>query len=175
MVLNHNMLLHHIDDIIVHRGTNGVPISFSPDAAEHYIQLDAGEVELDAWRFSSSYIAEIKAYNAADHILAYWDNMVDRNERWQIAMAMLVAPSILNGILLFYNPEVEDFPLHYKLYKRIDLDDEINQCDQIAAWLQECKNVMLAEIAQSPVSHLACTKESEIIAELEKEAALDVR
>ena len=152
--------LYHWDDAMVTR--NGV--SCSPDA------LDLKQPPIDKCVFAhvtvpATMVGEVKAYSAAAHYEAALTPKEKLMERWQLATAFYIMPTINLGALIFYNPSA-NHPLFIQQYSRADLTDELILIEEIlteyfkrAADFDESFD--LSCITKS------CRSEREIIEELE--------
>jgi hypothetical protein len=125
------MEMFHWDDAII--CNNG--LGFSPDA------LDIKQFEPDVYKFNiiqgklvgegsgvtypkPEKVLEIKSYGAENHMKSINTRLTGLKERYQLAVAMAVCPSIEYGYLMFYNPAC---PIGWdiKVTKRSELEDEI--------------------------------------------------
>lgn len=127
------------DDRIIARGE----VAFSPDALDipcfrgtggivlndGYIDTVQGVVE------GPTRVLEIKSYSAGTHYQRRSDIVTGQKieERWQIAMAMHVCPTIETGTVMFYAPQCSSE--FFKVYERSDLEEEMRMIADIEkAW-----------------------------------------
>lgn len=85
-------------------------------------------------------ILEIKSYGIENHMknLVTPDNAL--KERYQIAAAMMVIPTLEEGKLVQYCPQLESFSMFCRTYSRDDLEDEIlNLSEILDVWNKTCK------------------------------------
>lgn len=154
---------YHWDDcIIVNDG-----IGFSPDATNVDQNLVACHVIEQAKENTGiRTIAEIKCYGIKKHAQTIYTKPSLRSERYQIAAAMLVAPSIEVGYLVLYNPNAYR-SLDIQLYTRKDLEKEIKELEEtVACWKDTCK---LIEEYYCNLGHQAMYTEEFIYNEVIKE------
>lgn len=115
----------------------GLPLGFSPDAmnVQQQVQIEAcvgieNNKLYDAKGIENesmpTEILEIKSYGADRHVTCVFTEKMKHKERYQIATAMLVCPTINYGNLIFYNPSCQE-PIHTVRYSREDLEEEISQ------------------------------------------------
>lgn len=114
--------MYHWDDCIITK--DGCCIAYSPDALDTLQDFNAVQVETDF--VVPNIIGEVKCYNAAKHVETIMTPKSETEERLQIATAMCTSPSISDGYLILFNPEVEDVSLAWKHWTREELSNEIN-------------------------------------------------
>lgn len=134
-----NEWLYHWDDILVVREDRvWGSLAFSPDAM-NVKQLPLAQEHM-ALVPNATTIGEVKSYSAEKHLICGHTPKDELEERWQIATAMAVCPSIKTAYLLFYNPSMME-QLYIVDYSRADLADEIEVIEQIEkdwlAWLKD--------------------------------------
>lgn len=159
--------IYHWDDALIY-SKDGV--SCSPDALD-IKQIDKCPVALSGT--GATVVAEIKAYAGPAHYVAGIAKKMTLEERWQIATAMYVMPSIKTGVLIFYNPSA-NHPLFYHIYSRINLEPELEMIKKVNETYTACA-VNLQAIADRhcpPTVTNCCTDEAEIIADLLEEQAV---
>lgn len=117
-------MMHWDDVLIVNTGLAGgmTRIGFSPDACS-CSQPEAVIVEADEAIPTGTEILEVKSYYPERHLIAGCTDPDDLEERWQIAVAMEVAPQIKSGSIAFFNPSMNR-QLYYITYDRGDLSAE---------------------------------------------------
>lgn len=135
--IGNNTWLYHWDDIVVTR-VNPEPFSlaFSPDAmsydCSHYFGKKS--IAIDGVKA----IGEVKSYSPEKHMVAGYTPKDELDERWQVATAMAVCPSIEEAYLLFYNPSMRN-QLYIVDYDRCDLSNEIDMVLEVEnnwlAWI----------------------------------------
>ena len=85
-------------------------------------------------------IIEVKCYEGGKHFQKKIADKDDLEERWQIACAMWVCPTIRSGTLLFYAPQCGD--MFWDFWWRSELKDEIDIVNDIQdMWIQFCKSM----------------------------------
>lgn len=162
--------LHHWDDTLVYR--NG--LACSPDALD-VKQPHECSIELDGDKTKVKMVGEVKCYNPASHYECGLITPVTQlAERWQIAAAMYVMPSIDMGWLIFFNPNVTH-PLFSRFIMRVDLADELEAIDDLltvySAFVTDFAE--LADVICNEPVKLACRTEDDIVAELEEKMEID--
>lgn len=138
-----NEWLWHWDDIVITR-ENHVwgGLAFSPDALD--VKPENRAVMDMLGLLNPKVIGEVKSYAAEKHLLYGHTPKEDLEERWQIATAMAVCPTIETAYLLFYNPSMRE-QLYIVDYDRSDLADEIAMIEQVEqdwlVWLKQFDNI----------------------------------
>ena len=133
------LLFYHWDDCIIMDKERHV--GFSPDAMT-ISQSDWKVAKVPAHILENTYkstvqsILEIKSYAPAKHMKAIFSDPKDLDERYQIAVAMLVCDFIEQGFLMFYNPTLNighgiSGSICIHCYTRSDLEEEIKLMDDI--------------------------------------------
>ena len=117
---------YHWDDMLIYNISSG--LSFSPDAltADPYIHclMNVHALEHNSPIVFSTAALEIKCYSSGAHMQALWTPKMKHKERYQLAVAMEVMPSICYGVLVFFNPKLEKHGLHCKIYTPAELVKE---------------------------------------------------
>lgn len=85
------------------------------------------------------FIFEVKSYSPENHNNKGHSSPMSLEERWQIATAMTVSPSIYAGYLILFNPSYPDSMFVHE-YNRDDLSDEIDTINKIKEPWQEFLN-----------------------------------
>lgn len=136
----------------------GRSIAFSPDAMN--VPMDwHGDI------YDISYIAEVKSYSPEKHLVTAYAKKGEREERWQIATAMALVPTISYAYLVLYNPSIEkkDYRLFVSSYHRRELEEEINMiCDVERDWESFVTSLPTFSIGTYPVGE-KCFDEEEIV------------
>lgn len=109
-------------------------IAFSPDAM-NVVQPNKDIV----WHYKNNYITsesdnieaptailEIKSYNSTNHMKCGFTRKTGLKERYQLAYAMLVCPSVEDAYLMFYNPDSAQYSVFIKHYTRAELEKEMD-------------------------------------------------
>ena len=127
--------LFHWDDIIVTRKPFVKwSLGFSPDALD--IQMPSCDIACLAVD-GVTRVGEVKSYYPNKHLVCANTPKMELEERWQIAVAMAVCPSIEEGTLLFYNPSMPKDMLYIVDYTRQDLVNEIEMVLEVEKnWLE---------------------------------------
>ena len=120
--------LKHIDDELYCSAVSTYPYSlaWSPDAITD----------------DETVAGEVKSYSAERHIATIYTDKMECEERWQLATAMTVTPSIERGFLILYNPDLYKCQLAWKSYTREELANEID----IIVEVEESFNDWVCEI-----------------------------
>lgn len=134
-----HLKMHHWDDFLIERDGVG----FSPDAMDFeqrkyfgdevcaFVDVDAGMLFGERGEHSlPTRILEVKSYEAKHHYEAMAANSKKLDERFQLATAMWVCPTIEEAVLFFYNPSVPHQGF-FRNYTRSDLKEEIEIVDSI--------------------------------------------
>lgn len=133
--------LYHWDDAIIAKDSNSNRgLGFSPDAMS-IPQPEDGKVYYDVSELDTiEYIGEVKCYSPDRHMICGMANPLELEERWQIAVAMAVAPSIKTAYLIFYNPSMR-YQMFIHTYTREDLKEEIAVVEQVEKdWFEFIEN-----------------------------------
>lgn len=134
--------LYHWDDVVVKELSRGhLGLAFSPDACD--VPFAGGSVTFDVRsRYSPiTEIGEVKSYNPSAHLIAGNTDKAELEERWQIAVAMAVLPSIERARLIFFNPALREESMFLVTYERADLLNEIETVLEVeASWLDFVDN-----------------------------------
>ncbi len=135
------------DDFLIHDGF----LSFSPDAMDvpqpkgavtsHYSELEQ----------KPEHILEIKSYSAKNHIKALLTDKNKLPERYQLAGAMSVCPSIETATIFFYNPSCS-CAWHHKVYTRDDLEVEIQDLRLVSTWVRRQFNLIASLVPNNKTS-----------------------
>lgn len=120
----------HYDDFLIRNGGMG----FSPDAMDvpcenKGVLCDVGELVN-----KPRAILEIKSYQEKNHVKAILTQPKFLPERYQLAGAMLVCPTIEAAYICFYNPNCE-IGFGWKRYTREDLEAEIDELRELYSWV----------------------------------------
>lgn len=125
--INPDEHLYHWDDKLIHDGT----CAYSPDA------LNVPPIDgLEHTDVPATILGEVKSYQASKHYATAIADKMTLEERWQIATAMLVTPSIEKGYLILFNPSAQH-PLFYHTYTRENLAEELVTIVTIATQFNE--------------------------------------
>lgn len=150
---------YHWDDCLIYNGT----LCFSPDALD--IKQYPGAVEVEASVALATSMLEIKSYEIKHHMQCYVTQKEKIDERYQIAVAMMVCPSIQQGTVLFYNPNAEISMFSFE-YSREDLENEIKELSNIyEVWKLTASQIFNS---LSPNRMIAKHTEEDIIKETEE-------
>lgn len=143
---------YHWDDCII--CNNG--LGFSPDAMDismkhnptHEVRMDISKGKLTSRHGGKTYIAEsmpkkileIKSYGIDNHMKNMVMDKMQLKERYQIAVAMMVIPTLEEGTLVQYCPQLESFSMFCRKYTRTDLEDDIAKLSEILdVWQKTCR------------------------------------
>ena len=133
--------MYHWDDVILVDGFLG----FSPDAMDVPQADDLGVSEHYS-KVQPTAILEIKSYAAKNHIKSCITPKEKLPERFQLAGAFAVCPSIETAYLMFYNP-AHEVGKHVVTFTREELADEIAEIRELASWVRKqfqlCDNTLV--------------------------------
>jgi hypothetical protein len=162
------LVMNHWDDCLVYSKDG---IACSPDG------LDISPLDSSiTWvtNIEPMHVVEVKCYSAEQHyLLGMSESPGTLLERWQIATAMYVMPTITLGMLVFYNPSAKH-PLFMHSYTRTKLASELAIIKKIGEAYRTAALVFETDaLALCDEEMAACTPyESAIIAAiLDAEAA----
>ncbi len=119
--------LVHWDDIVIAKGPQN-HLAYSPDA-------------LDVWitgRQKPTLLGEVKCYSPERHLSVAKMDKMKCEERWQVATAMAVSPTIRAARLILFNPDMKfkSTRLFVKTWDRYELIDEIEKIEEVEkGWL----------------------------------------
>lgn len=116
--------LYHWDDCLIYR--DNCLIAYSPDALNCFQVKEVFGVKEDTHVIVPHVVGEVKSYNASKHVETIMTPKDQTEERLQIATAMYTSPSIEEGYLILFNPEVQDAELAWKHWNRAELQKEID-------------------------------------------------
>ena len=148
---NFEMNMFHWDDIVI-KANN---IGWSPDATNVSQDYPGSELlsvtEKSGTRLISpdgrfsimgpSQMLEVKSYEPKAHMKRMLTDKMKLDERWQVAVAMWVVPSIVEGYIEFYSLET-DYSFVHK-YDRKELEEELKLITKVdELW---SKNIKLIE------------------------------
>ena len=140
-------MFYHWDDCII--CNNG--LGFSPDAMDipqNYLDVrfdvkNGSLISIDGNRKYTKMpksILEIKSYGIENHMKNMVVDKKQLKERYQIAAAMMVIPTIEEGTLVQYCPMLESFSMFTRTYNRAELEDEIEELSDILdVWNKTCR------------------------------------
>lgn len=141
--------LFHWDDVCIYGDPSQHPLlAWSPDALSvpensHDLPLSMGEV---------------KSYAADKHLLKAMSDPMALEERWQIATAMAVSPSIDIAYLILFNPDMPaSMQLYYHRYTRLELKEEIKTVCEI-----ERSMIDLIDRLPLPTGYSSCATTEQI-------------
>jgi len=138
---------HHWDDCIICNGE----IGFSPDGMDikqecpyparmDYVEgigITDGVMELPSPRK----ILEVKCYDIPAHMTACATPKEQLKERWQVAGAFLVLPTLEKATIVFYCP-LTSWGVDYKEYTREELKDEIEELEELLEVWEKQKHLI---------------------------------
>lgn len=158
--------LYHWDDTVICKDERDMGLSFSPDAT-NVPEGNSSPITV---------IGEVKSYGAEKHFACGLSDKMDLEERWQLATAMAVLPSIEKALLLFFNPSTP-FKLFVKEYTRAELVDEIKIINEVEKnWLDFIENRWKDKIPSTIDDFCILgdySDESEIVGRIEQEDKLN--
>lgn len=116
--INPGKKVFHWDDYLIERinrlvGFSPDGLSISPDLAHSRAGSGMIPRAISAQRMDHECIypermVEVKSYSPGKHMKALLSDKKDLDERYQIAVGMIVCPSIQEGSLVFYNPTINN-------------------------------------------------------------------
>lgn len=118
--------LIHWDDIVV--GGLRDHLAYSPDALD--VSITAME--------KPTMLGEVKCYSPERHLSVARMDKMKCEERWQVATAMAVSPTIRTARLILFNPDMraKSIRLFVKTWDRCELMDEIEKIEEVEkGWL----------------------------------------
>lgn len=136
---NRQEMFHWDDCIIVNDG-----VGFSPDALNimqltNDVKLAVNKGKLQNYDVMPTALLEIKSYGIEPHMKALAKTSKNLDERWQIAVAMTVLPTLTEGYLLHYNPSTA-YSMIVHHYTRDDLTKEFETIQKIISlWHSTCR------------------------------------
>lgn len=133
-------LLYHWDDLVVVRRDHlllDLGLGFSPDALDIQMPDRSSSTVYGA---EPKALGEVKSYSAERHYICGHTDKTKLEERWQIAAAMAVCPTIEEAFLIFFNPSMTTDQMFVVWYGRSDLKDEIQTCLDIEKSMGEFIN-----------------------------------
>lgn len=119
--------MFHWDDQVIWNTVHGISgsVGFSPDALNIPHELKDPSISVDELEDEPTEMLEIKSYDTSKHLVCGFTPKDRLQERWQIAMGMLVCPSIQLGHVLFFDPRCEQGCFVHS-YRRFELQHEID-------------------------------------------------
>lgn len=125
-----NVPIRHWDDVLIYREALG--LAFSPDALSLMpVAKGTASISFDDLCDSSLCMAEVKSYAPAKHYSKALAPKETLEERWQIATAMAVCPTIEDAYLVLFNPNCKQ-KLFVRRYSAKDLEKEIDTVVDVA-------------------------------------------
>lgn len=116
---------NHWDDFILTKGN----IGWSPDGLDRkqpILRVRASGIDVNPSRGF-----EVKCYYAEKHLATGMANKLTLPERWQIATAFYVCPTLRRMDLILYNPSLNKFQMMLHSYFPEELEDELQQIEEI--------------------------------------------
>ena len=162
-------LLNHWDDMIVVRKDHlllDLGLGFSPDALDIDTPAHGSNIVYGA---EPKVLGEVKSYTPERHYICGHTAKNKLEERWQIAAAMAVCPTIEDAYLIFFNPSMAVNQMFVVWYGRSDLTDEIQICLDIEKSMRDFINDTHA-ITSVSVESWDITEQSIIDSIMEKES-----
>lgn len=158
--------LFHWDDIVI--PSKFLPIAYSPDA----LNVPSDGIPTICTNHDGHTIGEVKCYGADRHLKTIATDMMEREERWQIATAMAADVNIDRAFLILFNPEIGEMNLHVSFYSRGSLMKEIQVVDKVAdQWNQFIHSSFLSDLIND--SHDDVVSIDEIVDSLNKRSSLN--
>lgn len=119
--------LVHWDDIVIAKGPQ-YHLAYSPDALD--VRINEGKKPM--------WLGEVKCYSPERHLSVARMDKMKCEERWQVATAMAVSPTIRTASLILFNPDMKakSNRLFVKSWVRCELEDEIEAIEDVERkWL----------------------------------------
>lgn len=119
--------LVHWDDIVIAKGPRN-HLAYSPDALD--VRVAGGQ--------KPTLLGEVKCYSPERHLSVAKMDKMKCEERWQVATAMAVSPTIRAARLILFNPDMKfkSTRLFVKTWDRYELMDEIEKIEEVEkGWL----------------------------------------
>lgn len=138
--------LYHWDDCIIHMGEMG----FSPDALDIDYSI-AYDVDVDVNKLASqpTTVAEVKTYEASHYTKCLQTEPMKLDERYQIAAAMYICPSITEGHLILFCPDLDQWSSY--TYTQNDLALEIEEIAEVYSMWIDVEEPSLSEWKSHPM------------------------
>jgi hypothetical protein len=158
--------LYHWDDALIYAPDG---MSCSPDALDMF-QTSKTKRCWNGAKIVPAHHGEVKAYNAATHYAVGLGDKMTLEERWQIATAFYVMPTLKSSFLIMYHPGAKH-PLFYHEYVRAELEDELVMITQVVKDYAEyvVNFALVAETACPAAVAEKCELEESIIAKMLEE------
>ena len=143
--------LHHWDDVLIGNGREH-GLSYSPDALD--VEMgSAGDPKV---------LGEVKSYGTERHLVTAQTPKEKLEERWQVATAMAVSPTIEEAYLILFNPDIK-IPagqVYVFRFDRADLAGEIETVLEVEQkWLDYVEKGPLASPKVMWQGESACSTE----------------
>ena len=131
------MVFHWDDKLLQKNGINH--LAYSPDALDVPMNDENAVDNVTA-------LVEVKCYGAEKHLMTMYTEKKQLEERWQIAAAMAVSPTIEKAYLVLFHPGMKFRKLAVIEFTRAELADEIVMAIKVEAeWLDFIKTRMLSK------------------------------
>lgn len=144
--------LYHWDDCVIYN-ENEFGLSYSPDGlnidCQQFIPRPTKSIpnptlspKISCTKIEPTMLGEVKSYGVEKHYKTAYTAANKLEERWQIATAMTVNPTIKEAFLVLYNPDIKikDEQVFIVKYNREDLLNEIDTIKKIEKnWLEFVK------------------------------------
>ncbi len=113
--------LQHWDDVLVTAKDH--VLAYSPDSLDVTCPRNPGVI----FDPGPKVMGEVKSYGVDRHLECAMKPKMELEERWQIATAMAVSPSMEKAYLILYNPDLNEMSLQVCVheYERDELEDEM--------------------------------------------------
>lgn len=130
--------LFHWDDVVIAKGPRNY-LAYSPDALD--VPMPGRSKPLS--------LGEVKCYAPERHLFTAMTGRMKCEERWQVATAMAVSPTIETARLILFNPDIKDKKnrLFIKSWSRQELWEEIEAIEDVERnWLDFLDRVDKGEV-----------------------------
>lgn len=159
--------MHHWDDCLIYN--KAFDVAYSPDA------LDIPQLteDVNIWNgdIEPTKLVEVKSYGEESHIKCILADPMKLEERWQVATAMCISPSIDEAVIVFYNPSLSSSSMGIAEYDRGDLADEMAIINVVCKdWHEYLKS---SEADYIKMSAIPLMDEEKIYAEYEAKQRLN--
>lgn len=143
--------LYHWDDVLIGNGKKH-GLSYSPDA----LDIEMGDTA------QPTVLGEVKSYGTERHLVTAQTPKEKLEERWQIATAMAVSPTIEEAYLILFNPDVKVTAgqVYVVRFDRASLESEIETVLEVEQkWLDYVRKGPLESLIAMWQGKSACSTE----------------
>lgn len=154
---------NHWDDFMLTKGN----IGWSPDGLDR--KQPSSGVRASGININASRGFEVKCYYAEKHLATGMANKLILPERWQIATAFYVCPTLVRMDLILYNPSLDKFQMMLHSYFPEELEEELQQIEEVDQKVNDMWETIEATAYMTEVAINSPLTEESIYADYEKE------